>query len=401
VRHHTECWDDGGACAACGREQRLELAAKKEAARPAAAEEASVVYVGGSRPGAPATIAEALRTVAVGGKVIVAPGHYRESLVLDRPVTLAGLGEGAVILEASDSDALRVEAERATIEGLTVRVRAGCLGDGSSALHITRGAVRVADCELATELLAPCVSVEGRDAWPRLERCRIRGGQGGGVVVAGGARGTFEKCIVAGHRTFGFSLRSEAAPEVVACEVSGGTIGAVVSEGARGAFRSCEFTLSREAGVRVTSGSRPTFERCRVRDVKGEGVRVDDHGEGTFDDLQVLRSGGVGVLVEQGGDPLIRASRVLGGSSTGVAFRANARGRLDDSRVSENAGAGIEIAAGAVPHVAACRIRGNEGPAVRVRPQASGIVERCELRGNRGGPWHVEGGTVQRRENLE
>ena len=47
ARHHTECWDDGGACAACGREGRLELAkvAAPKKTDAAGADDGSLVHV--------------------------------------------------------------------------------------------------------------------------------------------------------------------------------------------------------------------------------------------------------------------------------------------------------------------------------------------------------------------
>ena len=63
-------------------------------------------------------IGEAIRAAVVSGTLItVKPGIYREALVIDREVEIVGEGDRAqVVVEATDTDAITVTADRAVVE---------------------------------------------------------------------------------------------------------------------------------------------------------------------------------------------------------------------------------------------------------------------------------------------
>ncbi|NBT27821.1 MAG: hypothetical protein EBT09_15060, partial [Actinobacteria bacterium] len=69
------------------------------------------------------TIGEAIRASVVPGTLLVVkPGIYREALVLDRDVEIVGEGDRAlIVVEATDTDAITVTADRAVVRNLTVR----------------------------------------------------------------------------------------------------------------------------------------------------------------------------------------------------------------------------------------------------------------------------------------
>ena len=82
------------------------------------------------------TIGEALRASAVPRTLIaVKPGIYQEAVVLHREVDIVRQGDRAlIVVEASDTDALTVTANRAWVRNLTLRAvgtrvrqqRSGC-----------------------------------------------------------------------------------------------------------------------------------------------------------------------------------------------------------------------------------------------------------------------------------
>src|ERR1700678_3634378 len=72
--------------------------------------------------GAHRTIGAAIRAAADGAVVRVVPGEYRESLVLEKPVTIiAEGGRGTVSLLAPVGPPLTVRGVKATLKGLTIR----------------------------------------------------------------------------------------------------------------------------------------------------------------------------------------------------------------------------------------------------------------------------------------
>src|SRR5689334_14149724 len=68
------------------------------------------------------SICAALDEAEPGQEIHIRPGVYREALVLSRPVTLVGEGPvERIVIESSGADCIRMEADSATVRGLTLR----------------------------------------------------------------------------------------------------------------------------------------------------------------------------------------------------------------------------------------------------------------------------------------
>lgn len=148
------------------------------------------------------TLAEAIRLVPAGGRVIVRPGVYADGpVVVDKPVHISG--EGAAILDGRHRDEiLRIVADDVTIRGLTFR------NVGISYVHDNAG-VRVAQAR-------NCVVEDNRFEHTffaiylaRASGCRILRNEiiGSGVSEAGSGNGIHlwgaRDVLIAGNRIRG------------------------------------------------------------------------------------------------------------------------------------------------------------------------------------------------------
>jgi parallel beta-helix repeat protein len=183
-----------------------------DAGRPALVVDAGAVW------GAYATIGEAIRASVVPGTLItVKPGIYREALVIDRVVEIVGEGDRArIVVEATDTDALTVTADRAVVRNLTVRAVGS--GDTSGAVWVQRGRVVIEGCDL-TSATGSVVYITGKDSAPVIRDCEIRDGKSGGVHVSEQGQGTIEKCVISGNANAGVQIKTGGNPVVRDCEI--------------------------------------------------------------------------------------------------------------------------------------------------------------------------------------
>jgi len=125
------------------------------------------------------TIGSAVRSAKDGSVIAIAPGVYRENLVLDKSVTLLADGDdGTVELVAGDGPAVSVRAGDATVHGLTLR------GSGPDGVTV---AVQGGRLTLETAVVeGGSVDVRGGAA-ARLVGCRVTGAAGAALRVTGGA----------------------------------------------------------------------------------------------------------------------------------------------------------------------------------------------------------------------
>ncbi|MEV5974110.1 right-handed parallel beta-helix repeat-containing protein [Streptomyces sp. NPDC051921] len=182
------------------------------------------------RTGEYASLAAALEAAGDGDVLTVAPGTYRENLVVQRAVTLRG-GDGAV-------GSVRI----APVDGVPLTVRASAtLQD----LHIE-----------GQDAAAPALLVE--DGTPELFDLRIVTRSAAGIEVRGAARPTVRRATVDNPAG----------------------VGIAVLDGAGGVFEECEIVSAGQAGISVRGGAHPRLERCRVHHASGAGISVNGEGSG-------------------------------------------------------------------------------------------------------------------------
>ncbi|MCA1223209.1 right-handed parallel beta-helix repeat-containing protein [Streptomyces sp. 8L] len=182
------------------------------------------------RTGEYASLAAALEAAADGDVLTVAPGTYRENLVVGRAVTLRG-PEGSL-------GSVRI----APYDGVPLTVRASATVQD---IHVE-----------GQDSAAPALLVE--DGTPELLDLRIVTRSATGIEVRGAARPTVRRATVDNPAG----------------------VGLAVLDGAGGVFEECEIVAAGQAGVAVSGGARPRLERCRVHHASGAGVSVagDDTG---------------------------------------------------------------------------------------------------------------------------
>ena len=227
-------------------------------------------------------IGEAIRASVVPGMLItVKPGIYREALVIDRDVEIVGEGDLArIVVEATDTDAITVTADRAMVRNLTVRAVGS--GDTSGAVWVQWGRVVIDGCDL-TSAIGAVVYITGKDSAPVIRDCQIRDGKGSGVNVRDQGQGTIEQCVISGNAFAGVQIGKGGNPTVRDCQIRDGKgSGLNVSDQGQGTIEKCVISGNAYAGVQIRTGGNPTVRNCEIRDGQGSGVFVLDQGQGTF-----------------------------------------------------------------------------------------------------------------------
>lgn len=285
------------------------------------------------------TIGAAVERVRRGGRIVVAPGTYRETVRLDREVELLGAGTPAeAVIEASNGPGLVLSAARATVRGLTVRSRTTTGGAPDPAIHVLAGQPVIEDCTAESDGDAAVMSGAGTAAV--LLRCRLQSTDvGHGLVVEGPARTRLE-----------------------GCEVANALAGAVARQGGEISMAGCTITACPLAGLQVVEKGIATVENCTVS-----------------------LCGQAGVEVASGGRLVMRRTGVRDGHGVGVQVRELAEALLETCQLTGNAGHGLDVW-GAQVTARDTTVTGNGGRGVWARESATATLERCILTGNLRGP---------------
>ncbi|WP_254813111.1 right-handed parallel beta-helix repeat-containing protein [Streptomyces cavourensis] len=236
------------------------------------------------RTGEYASLSAALEAAADGDVLTVAPGTYRENLVVHRAVTLRG-PEGSV-------GSVRI----APVDGVPLTVRASAIiqdlhieGQDSAApaLLVEDGTPEFTDLRVVTRSAAG-VEVRGA-ARPTVRRCTVDNPAGVGIAVLDGAGGVFEECEIVSAGQSGVSVRDGGHPRLDRCRIhhaSGAGIG-VAGEGSGLEAIGCEVYEVKGSGVQVTARATAHLTDCTVHRTSGDGVTLDTDAVLTLADCDI------------------------------------------------------------------------------------------------------------------
>jgi parallel beta-helix repeat protein len=348
------------------------------------------------------TISEAIRVASSGDRILVRPGLYEESLVLDKPLEL--LGDGPVediVVQAKGKSVLLFQANIGRVANLTLRQLAS--DEKQFGVSVTQGRLELEGCDISSRSSA-CVAISG-GADPRLRGNRIHDGRESGVFVIDSGLGTLEDNDISGNGFAGVEIRSRANPTLRRNRIRDGrTDGVFVNHDGLGTLEDNDITDNTLSGVEIKSGGNPTVRQNRILNSGQCGVLVWSAGLGMLDDNEILGSGLSGVEVRDEANPTLRRNRIKNSKYSGVYVHDGGLGTFEENDISSNAGSGIVITAGGRPVVRRNQVNRNAATAVRILPGGGGVVEANDLTGNDRGPWAIAADSVddvRRRDNVE
>lgn len=346
-----------------------------------------------------ARVGDAVRQAASGDTIRILPGHYAESLVIDRALELVGDGHpDDIIIEGLQGSALLVLGPTLSVRGLTLAVTQTA---AAPAIEVRIGALAIEECRILSASLAG-LHIRGAEASATVRGCRVHDGAEAGILVDDHATAVIEDCDLRRNKYAGIEVAEGANATVRRCKIlDGGGDGLYMHDEARGVIEDCELARNGRSGVTLSDGADPVVRGCIIRDGRERGLVVGVNGLGVFESCDIVSHPEEGVQLRDGANPELRGCRISEGGTSGLVARGGSYGLLEDTEISGNYEAGVVIAGGADPIVRRCRISRNF-VAVKALPRAKGTVEHCDLRGNHRSVFEFDARSqVKQRDNQE
>jgi parallel beta-helix repeat protein len=260
----------------------------QQANRDSTKTEPTTIVVDQMAGGGYVTISKAITAARPGTLIRVRPGHYREGLIIDKPLEIVGDGDrGDVIVEAIGADVALFKTTMGRIANLTLRQ----VGGGEwCAVDIVQGRLELEDCDITSRTLA-CIAIHaGADA--RIRRNLIHDGNQGGVMVFDNGQGTLED-----NDIFGNAL----------------------------------------AGLEIREGGNPMVRQNRIHDNRG-GVLVWVAGQGTLENNDIVANTSRGIEIREGGNPIVRGNRITGNGLEAIWIHDGGQGVIENNDLRGNTG---------------------------------------------------------------
>ncbi|MFE9661215.1 MULTISPECIES: right-handed parallel beta-helix repeat-containing protein [unclassified Streptomyces] len=236
------------------------------------------------RTGEYGSLAAALEAAGDGDVLTVAPGTYRENLVIDRAVTLRGPegAPGSVRIAPVDGVPLTVRAP-AAVHGLVLEGQ----DSAAPALLVEESVPELTDVRIVTR---SAVGIEVRgNARPTVRRCTVDNPAGIGIAVLDGGGGVFEDCEVVAAGQSGVAVRSGGHPRLDRCRVhhASGSGLSVTGEGSALEAVGCEVYEVKGSGVQVTGRATAHLTDCDVHRTTADGITLDTDAVLTLADCRI------------------------------------------------------------------------------------------------------------------
>ncbi|WP_149183008.1 right-handed parallel beta-helix repeat-containing protein [Streptomyces sp. TRM49041] len=310
------------------------------------------------RTGEYASLAAALEAAADGDVLTIAPGTYRENVVLRRAVTLRGTdgAMGSVRIAPADGVPLTVRAS-ATVRDLHVEGQDAA----APALLVEDGTPELLDLRIVTRSAAG-LEVRGASR-PTVRRCTVDNPAGVGIGVLDGAGGVFEECEV----------------------VAAGQAGVSVTGGGHPRIERCRIHHASGAGLSVT-GENSGLEAigCEVYEIRGSGVRIGGRAVAHLTDSSVHRTSADGVTLDTDAVLTLSDCDIHDVPENAIDLRSRSVLTLTRSKVRRFGRNGLSVwDPGTRVDANQCEIHDSTGdyPAVWVSDGATAVLDACRVHG--------------------
>ncbi len=307
------------------------------------------------------TIGEAIRRSRDGALILVRPGTYAESLILDRPVQLrAADAVQAPLLAPMQGPCVTASATGAQISGFAFRGGGEATSPAAGCIVITGGDLALIDARIGSGP-GPAVVITGA-ADPLIRDTTITDGRDVGLLVTGGARGRIEGNRWAGLSRAAILVRGgEPAIADNTFERSGSV---VFAEGAKGSFERNRILTGTASGIQVTGAAEPRIAGNTIEAPSESAIFVYEGGAGTID-ANIIRNAGLsGIVLDGAGAIAITGNTISGSGEYGILALGAAGGRIEGNTVSGSRRNGIVLGEDARIEMGKNTLDGNPVPQV-------------------------------------
>jgi nitrous oxidase accessory protein NosD len=245
------------------------------------------------------SIREAVAGAAPDAVIELGAGIFRESLVIDRSVTLRGAAEGTTIEGTASGPAVRISGTdlRVRLENLTIAGGRGWNGhgiqiEGSSSVHL--------DAVTSTRN-AWCGLWVTDESVVTLSRCRLVENGTHGLYTWDFARIEAQECEISRNCTHAILAFHLSELRLRNCTVSGNLSGVYVWDGVRFHAATTAVTDNALCGLVAQNGSWLDLSECEVSRNGKNGLWFTDSGRGSLSGCAIRANGDDGVFIERDG----------------------------------------------------------------------------------------------------
>jgi hypothetical protein len=323
-------------------EVKAEREQANEKVQAAATSPSTTLIVSRAGGAAYRSIGEAIKSAKPGTEILVRPGLYKESLVIDKAIRISGDGPvDDIVVESVGAPCLVTRAAQVEVRGLALRSFVTPERNDYSAIDISYGRIVIEACDVTTDAGA-CVSIHGPGASPTIRGCRIRDGGNYGIWIWDGAGGVIEDCEIAGCSGAGLIISGDTMEE--AREMAALILADLSGDGSITARPSKSIPPNSAAGTGAPG--LPLVRRCSIFGCRDHGIWVHYKGRGVIEHCRIFENAASGAWIDQNSDAALRHCRINHNGWEAIRVTGNSSAIVEDCDLKENGRGGLAVERG-------------------------------------------------------
>ena len=327
----------------------------------------------------------ALRQAKPGMEIHLLPGLYRESVVVDKDVSILALGgPEEVVLEGVSGPPMVLLARAAILRGLVLRAPAG-----EAALQVSVGSSVLEGCLMEGPDVCAEVTL---GAAPRFVACTFRSSGRWGLVVKKDGQATLQGGVIEGFRDAGILVSPGGQAVLQGVQVGPGAgVGLRVQARAQVTVEDGVFTALAGA-VEVEPDGRAQLTRSKLLDSRFAGLLALERSHVVMECCELANHACSGAHLLAGANVIFRQCRMVGNAGFGLSVMDRGLATLEGCELQGNGGAGLLIHHGATVQARGCSFSQGKAMGVDCGEGGQAVLEACEIAGNAGPGVQVEPG---------
>jgi hypothetical protein len=334
----------------------------------------------------------ALRQAVPGALITLLPGVYRESVVVDKDVSILGEGNPAeIILESVQGPCLSLKAGQVKLQGFTLRRSSPNEQDVSPVILIQSGRTLLEDCELAAEQGSALVVGEG-GAQAILRRCHIHGQPEVGIEARRGSSTQISHCMIEGATRAGLRIGRTASANLSHTVFRNGEgLGVSVQLGGQAQLEDCEIQECLAGSLEVAAEARAYLSRCTLDTSHYAGVLALEKGQVTLESCDLLGHAASGLHAVEGAIVSLRQCHLHHNPGFGLSILDRGLCTLEDCEINDNDHPGVFVNQNGTVQLKNSKLHDGKSLGVVCANKGRGVLEGCEIFGNAQSGAKVEG----------
>jgi len=344
------------------------------------------------------TISEAIKAASAAGKdrIFVAPGLYKETLTIDKPVEIYGEGPvGAAIVEGSTANTVLSTASEGLLANLSLKQTGHWF-----CVDVEKGAIVIKGCDITNSTLS-AVKI-GREGVPIISGNKIHDSHEAGVAVFGGG-GTIEhnefyrnrygsiEVVYAtaqpiirhnsihNNRGYGIHIHTQSRPVVLCNVVSDNDSDGISCWGAADPYVSQNKVCRNKGdGIYIHEDGKGTFEKNEIFNQKLDGIRTSKSSPTIIDNI-IHHNDGDGVRIVLNANPTVKGNQIFDNNRVGIHVYREGCGSCVSNHIYGNKNAGMQVYGGGNTAVTNNTIKHNRCTGIYISDRASVYLQSNEI----------------------